>query len=105
MKQKDADITGLVARVVGEYKRATLKVRYELLKEYKQGLLVDTDIEMEIELFEESIAEASVQTSAPVQDLNRSLQLPPQSLTRPDLLGSSHLLSTDPGAILRNKIK
>ncbi|GMN25492.1 hypothetical protein TIFTF001_043900 [Ficus carica] len=56
----------LVPRVVGEYERTTLKARYELLKEYKQGLLVDTNVEEEIELFEESITEADVQTSAPI---------------------------------------
>ncbi|GMN47331.1 hypothetical protein TIFTF001_016514 [Ficus carica] len=38
IKQKDVDIKGLVACVVDEYEKATLKARYELLKEYKEGL-------------------------------------------------------------------
>ncbi|GMN51248.1 hypothetical protein TIFTF001_020406 [Ficus carica] len=41
VKQKNTDIVGLATCVVGEYERATLKARYELLKAYKQGLLVD----------------------------------------------------------------
>ena len=39
IKQKDGDIIGLVARLMGEYEKATLKDRYELLKEYKQDFL------------------------------------------------------------------
>ena len=35
------------------------------MKEYKQGLLVDTDVEEEIELYKESIAEAKAPTSGP----------------------------------------
>ncbi|GMN47317.1 hypothetical protein TIFTF001_016500 [Ficus carica] len=45
VKQKDADNSVLIARIVDAYERATLKARYDLLKEYKQDLLVDTDIE------------------------------------------------------------
>ncbi|GMN70229.1 hypothetical protein TIFTF001_039272 [Ficus carica] len=43
---------GLVTRIVGEYEKATLKARYELLKEYKQGLLVDANVVEEIKLYE-----------------------------------------------------
>ena len=71
VKQKDADITGLVAHVVGEYKMATLKARYELLKEYKQGLLIDTDVEEEIELYEEATAEARAPTSTPCKNIEQ----------------------------------
>ncbi|GMN51015.1 hypothetical protein TIFTF001_020158 [Ficus carica] len=58
VKQKDADNSVLVTCIVGEYESATLKARYELLKEYKQGLLVDAEVDEEIELFEEPLAEA-----------------------------------------------
>ncbi|GMN65955.1 hypothetical protein TIFTF001_035033 [Ficus carica] len=30
---------------MGEYEKVTLKALYELLKKYKQGLLVDSDVE------------------------------------------------------------
>ncbi|GMN49580.1 hypothetical protein TIFTF001_018746 [Ficus carica] len=65
IKQKDEDIVGLVTRIVGKYEKATLKAHYELLKEYKQGLLVDADIAEKIELYKESIAKAEALTSAP----------------------------------------
>ena len=41
VKQKDADNLVLVTPIVCEYERATLKACYELLKEYKKGLIVD----------------------------------------------------------------
>lgn len=64
IEQKDAEITGLIARVVDEYSKATIKARYELLKKYKQGLLVERDIDEEIKLYEESLIEAEAYTSA-----------------------------------------
>ena len=45
LKQKEADNSVLVARIVNAYERATLKARYDLLKEYKKGILVDVDVE------------------------------------------------------------
>ncbi|GMN67951.1 hypothetical protein TIFTF001_037011 [Ficus carica] len=65
MKQKDSDIEELVACVVSEYEKATLKARYELLKEYKQGLFVYVNVEEEIELYEESNPEAGAPISTP----------------------------------------
>ncbi|GMN44747.1 hypothetical protein TIFTF001_013944 [Ficus carica] len=47
-----------------KFKKATLKARYELLEEYKQSLLVDIDVVEEIELYEESLAEAEASSSA-----------------------------------------
>ncbi|GMN46217.1 hypothetical protein TIFTF001_015405 [Ficus carica] len=60
---KDEDIVGLITYIVSEYNKATLKARYELLKEYKQGLLVDADVAEEIDLYEESLAEAKASSS------------------------------------------
>lgn len=34
---------------MGKYEKATLKAHYELLKEHKQGLLVDADVVEEID--------------------------------------------------------
>ena len=48
VKQKEADDFVLIARIVGEYERASLKAHYELLKEYKQCLLIDAEVDEEI---------------------------------------------------------
>ncbi|GMN59430.1 hypothetical protein TIFTF001_028527 [Ficus carica] len=71
VKQKDEDITRIVTRIIGEYEKATLKDRYELLKEYKQGLLIDNDVDEEIELYEETTTEAGVPTSAPSKNIEQ----------------------------------
>ena len=42
-----------------------MKARYNLLKEYKQGLLVDAEVDEEIELYEESFNEAGCSSAAP----------------------------------------
>ncbi|GMN45104.1 hypothetical protein TIFTF001_014289 [Ficus carica] len=65
LKDKEADNSMLFTRIVDAYERVTLKARYDLLKEYKQGLLVDADIEEEIELYEDSLSEAGGSSSAP----------------------------------------
>ncbi|GMN60133.1 hypothetical protein TIFTF001_029232 [Ficus carica] len=44
---------------------ATLKARYDLLKEYKQGLLVNAEVDDEIELYEDTLDEAGCSSSAP----------------------------------------
>ncbi|GMN66528.1 hypothetical protein TIFTF001_035597 [Ficus carica] len=51
--------------------RATLKASYELLKEYKQGILVDAEVDEEIELFEESITEPRDPSSAPIMSIKK----------------------------------
>ena len=66
LKHKEADNSVLIARIVDAYERATFKAHYDILKEYKKGLLVDADVEEEIELFEDSLAEAGDSSSAPV---------------------------------------
>ncbi|GMN58511.1 hypothetical protein TIFTF001_027600 [Ficus carica] len=71
VKQKEVDNVVLVARIIDEYERATLKARYELLKEYKQGLLVDAEVDEEIELFEESAAEVGDPLSAPITSIEQ----------------------------------
>ncbi|GMN20300.1 hypothetical protein TIFTF001_048727 [Ficus carica] len=61
---KDVDIIGLVTRIMGEHEKATLKVRYKLLKEYKRPSCRHRCV-VKIELYEESLAEAEASTSAP----------------------------------------
>ncbi|GMN68358.1 hypothetical protein TIFTF001_037434 [Ficus carica] len=66
LKEKEADNSVLVARIVDAYERATLKAHYDLLKEYKQGLLVDANVEEEIELYKDFLAEAGGSSFAPI---------------------------------------
>ncbi|GMN26889.1 hypothetical protein TIFTF001_040928 [Ficus carica] len=65
IKTLEDDNSALVTQIVDAYEKATLKAHYDLLKEYKQGLLVDADVEEEIELYEDSPAEAEESSSAP----------------------------------------
>ncbi|GMN70506.1 hypothetical protein TIFTF001_039549 [Ficus carica] len=78
-----ADNAKLVADIVNEYSRATLKARYDLLKEYKQGLLVDAEVDEEIQLYDESLDEAGTLSSAPAQESNEprtlNVELPVQA--------------------------
>ncbi|GMN21858.1 hypothetical protein TIFTF001_045565 [Ficus carica] len=62
IKSLEADNSALVAKIVDAYEKATFKARYDLLKEYKQGLLVEADVDDEIELHED---EAGCSLSAP----------------------------------------
>ena len=71
VKQKEADNVVLVTRIIDEYERATLNARYELLKEYKQGLLIDAEVDEEIELFEESAIEVGDPSSAPITSIEQ----------------------------------
>ncbi|GMN55579.1 hypothetical protein TIFTF001_024685 [Ficus carica] len=64
IKSLEADNSLLVAQILDAYEKATLKARY--LKEYKQGLLVDADVDDEIELYEDTFDEAGCSSSAPV---------------------------------------
>ncbi|GMN54938.1 hypothetical protein TIFTF001_024056 [Ficus carica] len=62
IKSLEADNSTLVAKIVDAYGKVTLKTRYDLLKEYKQGLIVDADVDDEIELYED---QAGYSSSAP----------------------------------------
>ncbi|GMN55243.1 hypothetical protein TIFTF001_024376 [Ficus carica] len=65
IKTLEADNSVLVTQIVDAYEKATLKARYDLLKEYKQGLLVDADVDEELELYEDSLAKGRGSLSAP----------------------------------------
>ncbi|GMN51349.1 hypothetical protein TIFTF001_020506 [Ficus carica] len=43
--------------------------KFDKAKEHKQRLLVDTDVDDEIELFEESVTEAGEPSSAPITSI------------------------------------
>ncbi|GMN20491.1 hypothetical protein TIFTF001_043102 [Ficus carica] len=51
---------------------ATLKARYDLLKEYKQGLLVDVEVDEGIELYEDTLDDAGCSSPAPAEGLPTS---------------------------------
>ena len=56
----------LLLALLTHMRKATLKAHYDLLKEYKQGLLVDADLEEEIELYEETLVEVGESSSTTV---------------------------------------
>ncbi|GMN21319.1 hypothetical protein TIFTF001_043294 [Ficus carica] len=72
IKSLEADNSSLAAQILDAFEKATLKARHDILKEYKQGLLVDAEVDEEIELYEEdnpdeTRASSSVPASASTQ--------------------------------------
>ncbi|GMN65352.1 hypothetical protein TIFTF001_034417 [Ficus carica] len=64
IQKLEADNSVLVAKIVDAYEKSTLKARYDLLKEYKQGLLVDAEVDDEIELYKDTLDKAGCSSSA-----------------------------------------
>ncbi|GMN66446.1 hypothetical protein TIFTF001_035532 [Ficus carica] len=54
-------------KILDAFEKATLKARYDFLKEYKQGLFVEAEVDEEIELYEESPDEAGCSSAAPAE--------------------------------------
>ena len=74
----EAEKASLVEQMLGFHERATMKARYELLKDYKQGLLIDAEVDEEIELYEElDGAETSMSVSAPASEQNEPSTVEP----------------------------
>ena len=65
----EADRSSLVIQIEDAFEKATLKARYDLLKQYKQGLLVDAEVDEEIELYEDVPEEAGCSSAAPAEDI------------------------------------
>ena len=67
-----AEKASLIAKIENAYERATVKARYDLLKDYKQGLLVEAEIDEEIEVYEllddKPPAQASGEIEPPVTE-------------------------------------
>ncbi|GMN64801.1 hypothetical protein TIFTF001_033875 [Ficus carica] len=62
----------LATQIMNAFEKATFKARYDILKDYKAGLLDETQIDEEIEMFEEDYPEevrslSSVPASAPTE--------------------------------------
>ena len=72
----------LVEKIEDSYERATVKAWYDLLKEYKQGSLVDAEVDKEIELYKElegAGTSTSVPESALAQDGVTSIEPPAEA--------------------------
>ncbi|GMN69986.1 hypothetical protein TIFTF001_039033 [Ficus carica] len=52
--------------ILDAFEKATIKARYDLLKEYKQGLFIEAEIDEVIELYED---EAGYSSSAPADEI------------------------------------
>ena len=63
----EADRFSLIIQIKDAFEKATLKARYDLLKKYKQGLLVDAEVDEEIELYEDVPDEAGCSSAAPTE--------------------------------------
>ncbi|GMN69678.1 hypothetical protein TIFTF001_038725 [Ficus carica] len=66
IKSLEAENAALATQILDSFEKATIKARYDLLKEYKQGLFVEAEIDKEIELYED---EASCSSSAPADEI------------------------------------
>ncbi|GMN20652.1 hypothetical protein TIFTF001_039963 [Ficus carica] len=65
IKTLKAENSALGTQILDAFEKATLKARYDILKEYKQGLLVDTKVNKEIELYEDALDETGASSSVP----------------------------------------
>ncbi|GMN47464.1 hypothetical protein TIFTF001_016628 [Ficus carica] len=56
-RAKLEDIEPLASQIMNAFEKATIKARYDILKDYKAGLLDEAQIDEEIEMFEEDYPE------------------------------------------------
>ncbi|GMN60217.1 hypothetical protein TIFTF001_029310 [Ficus carica] len=57
VKSLEAENAALASQIMNAFEKATFKARYDILKDYKAGLLDETQIDEEIEMFEEDYPE------------------------------------------------
>ncbi|GMN25026.1 hypothetical protein TIFTF001_043852 [Ficus carica] len=55
IKSLEAKKAVLATQILDAFEKATIKARYDLLKQYKQGLFVDAEIEEELDLWKDEI--------------------------------------------------
>ncbi|GMN31395.1 hypothetical protein TIFTF001_041583 [Ficus carica] len=72
IKSLEAENAALANQIMDAFEKATLKARYDILKDYKAGLLDEAQIDEEIEMFEEDYPDevrslSSVPASAPAE--------------------------------------
>ncbi|GMN21737.1 hypothetical protein TIFTF001_043380 [Ficus carica] len=57
VKSLEAENAALASQIMNAFEKATIKARYDILKDYKAGLLDEAQIDEEIEMFEEDYPE------------------------------------------------
>ena len=71
IKSLEAEKAVLATQILDAFERATIKARYDLLKQYKQGLFVDAEIEEELDLWKDEFEGPS---SAPATSIEPTSQ-------------------------------
>ncbi|GMN29173.1 hypothetical protein TIFTF001_044325 [Ficus carica] len=81
IKSLEAENAALATQIMDAFEKATLKARYDILKDYKAGLLDEVQIDEEIEMFEEDYPDearnlSAVPASVPVEAGNANVEPP-----------------------------
>ncbi|GMN32476.1 hypothetical protein TIFTF001_041738 [Ficus carica] len=81
IKSLEDENAALAAQIMDAFEKATLKARYDILKDYKAGLLDEAQIDEEIEMFEEDYPEevrslSAATTSVPAEAENTNVEPP-----------------------------
>ncbi|GMN34493.1 hypothetical protein TIFTF001_044909 [Ficus carica] len=81
IKSLEAENAALATQIIDAFEKATLKARYDILKDYKAGLLDEAQIDEEIEMFEEDYPDearslSAVPASAPAEAGNANVEPP-----------------------------
>ncbi|GMN60277.1 hypothetical protein TIFTF001_029368 [Ficus carica] len=81
IKSLEAENAALATQIMDAFEKATLKARYDILKDYKAGLLDEAQIDEEIEMFEEDYPDearslSAVPASVPAEAENVSVEPP-----------------------------
>ncbi|GMN54014.1 hypothetical protein TIFTF001_023144 [Ficus carica] len=83
IKSLEVENAVLATQIMDAFKKATFKTRYDILKDYKAGLLDEAQIDEEIEMFEENYPKevrslSSVPASAPTEAEPSNVEPPAQ---------------------------
>ncbi|GMN72161.1 hypothetical protein TIFTF001_052801 [Ficus carica] len=81
IKSLEAENAALATQIMDAFEKATLKARYDILKDYKAGLLDEVQIDEEIEMFEEDYPDevrnlSAVPASVPAEAENMNVEPP-----------------------------
>ncbi|GMN71317.1 hypothetical protein TIFTF001_051817 [Ficus carica] len=81
IKSLEAENAALATQIMDAFEKATLKTRYDILKDYKAGLLDEVQIDEEIEMFEEDYPDevrnlSAVPASVPAETENMNVEPP-----------------------------
>ncbi|GMN69387.1 hypothetical protein TIFTF001_038437 [Ficus carica] len=84
IKSLEVENAALATQIMDAFEKATFKARYNILKDYKAGLLDEAQIDEEIEMFEEDYPEevrslSSVPASAPTEAEPSKVEPPAQA--------------------------